>query len=102
MHQDVRSSGFGAVRSIMDWQQLGKERKGILKTKVSHQMVSKEPIVLFTRALLPGGEAKKKKKVSRQAFPPCNDKELLPAAFRLHGFTDVLKKPQPTVSLYLN
>lgn len=66
-------------------------------------MVSKEPIVLFTRALLPGGEAKKKKKkVSRQAFPPCNDKELLPAAFRLHGFTDVLKKPQPTVSLYLN
>lgn len=61
-------------------------------------MVSKGPIVLFTRALLPGGEAKKKK-VSRQAFPPCNDKELLPAAFRLHGFTDVLKKPQPTVSL---
>lgn len=60
-------------------------------------MLSKEPIVLFTRALLPGGEAKKK--VSRQAFPPCNDKELLPAAFRLHGFTDVLKKPQPTVSL---
>jgi len=26
VHQDESSSGFGAVRDIMDWQQLGEER----------------------------------------------------------------------------
>lgn len=39
------------------------------KTKVSHQMVSKGPIVLFTRALLPGGEAKKKKYQDKHFLP---------------------------------
>lgn len=86
MHQDQSSSGFAAVRGIMDWQQLGEEGNGE-KPKSPIKWLAKGQ--LFYLQELSCLEERQKKKVSRQAFPPCNDKELLPAAFRLHGFTDV-------------
>lgn len=87
MHLDDSSSGFGAVRGIMDWQQL-EERRNPEKLKSPIKWLAKGQL-FYLQELSCLEERQKKKKVSRQAFPPCNDKELLPAAFRLHGFTDV-------------
>lgn len=66
-------------------------------------MVSKGPIVLFTRALLPGGEAKKKKKYQDKHFLPVMIRS---CCLQRSGYTVSQmfkkKKKKPTGSLYLN
>lgn len=80
---------------------IGREKES-WKTKVSHQVVSKGPIVLFTRALLPGGEAKKKKKYQDKHFLPVMIRSCCLQRSDYTVSQMFKKKKKPTASLYLN